>query len=553
MAKARQRITVPDRRKGTSQRLALPSGLTAKVRTSDRTGLTSVTLAGYGDSVVLRERSAGAIQMRAPWIPTILGQTSDRASTGVSDWRKAIRVGKKLLEIRLGRQDELEASRHDVLRIQEAVELIREHDLIPGDPKTETGRKAIRGYELVLDLAVAILHENPPLPLNQTHATRFYEARAVDPDSDTEDNSPGFEWPAHITRKRLPRVKPQTVQKNLEDLRTALRWLRGKVHHNGELIQVDAMTENIDIGNHQSEGRDTAGPYRAGLVLSVADEATELIRTEGYPESQNRTLESGKVSTRETHTRLRKIVPGTLKAMFTQNLTHPVRPKAIRNVLTNNVALDRPSLVRLLRRMPLTLKDWSPPDSIFDLWPHGAILYLKEYSKLRQVIMLPLTEHLNRIMKEYLSVREHWLASHDVESEWLYPAPRTLKGPINETDQGSLLKMGEAVARERLPDGVDPDEYIPLFKGTLWYAYRRAWKANRNELGWEGRSAAEYAGDWGYASGPTADSVYAGVSARLISAVIEGKTFHEAIAQLAEQPTIQAGARVAPIDPASLG
>jgi len=100
---------------------------------------------------------------------------------------------------------------------------------------------------------------------------------------------------------------------------------------------------------------------------------------------------------------------------------------------------------------------------------------------------------------------------------------------------------------------VDPDEYIPLFKGTLWYAYRRAWKANRNELGWAGRSAAEYAGDWGYASGPTADSVYAGVSARLISAVIEGKTFHEAIAQLAEQPTIRAGARVAPIDPASLG
>jgi hypothetical protein len=102
------------------------------------------------------------------------------------------------------------------------------------------------------------------------------------------------------------------------------------------------------------------------------------------------------------------------------------------------------------------------------------------------------------------------------------------------------------------PCHLSPPEGPGAVKGATWYAYRRAWAANREESGWGNNSNADYVGDWSVQKGRTRQRMYAGLSPRLILGVVFGLTYQEATDEAPDRDWIKATAGVEPIDLARL-
>lgn len=194
-------------------------------------------------------------------------------------------------------------------------------------------------------------------------------------------------------------------------------------------------------------------------------------------------------------------------------------------------------------------------DSYADVWLHGAIRYRRKYSKLSTERIVPHIADSGAEHDRYVAHRREWLvrrAESDtrpeiLDSPWLFPSPRDPMSPISEKDLNLLLKYGEDVARERVAEsGGHPDELVPEFHDTAWYAYRKWWKTIRNGMGWEGNSNAAYVGDWSINIGATADVLYARLSPHLILAVVEGLTIVEAISADAGMQRLKRAARIRP-------
>ena len=310
----------------------------------------------------------------------------------------------------------------------------------------------------------------------------------------------------------------------------------------------------LQLGDHRAAIRGTAGRLQFGLVLASADRATERMRDEGLKVTERR-LRNGTYHTVHTRKRLPDVIPGQLKAMLAHQYAHPTRPRSWQHVRMADLALDRESLFALVDALSLRKGEWSPPrDEVVDLWKDGAIAYRREWSKLDTERLVPVGAEFRVILDEWLERREAALRELGVESPWLYPSPRNPEEPISDTDARLLLTKGETVAREELKrKGHNAVEYVPDLPAARWYAYRRAWKANRNELGWEGSLSAAYVGDWSTNEGRTPDTVYARVSPRLILAVVEGKTLAEATAEEDAVRAVKEAARIVPIDLETLG
>lgn len=547
----KQNLTIP----GRNTKVTLEKGVTGEAR-QGKTGLVSVSLEGYGATLNLRERTRGSIEMRAPWLKDIVGYQSSRLSTGTKKWPEALRQASEALQVyyevaKDHEPEETEGTRH--LTLHQAIRILRKRGLIPGDPDTERGKKSRRHYERILDLAEAVYPNDPILPLRQHHVDQMYRVRTKPQDTEEEGNESRdlapVKWPSHVTdRKPIERVGPRTVRKNLEDLRSVLRKLVGQRDDQGKLVVDADPMAGLDLGDHKAELRDVAGPKRYGLVMASADEATERMREEGIRVAERR--KGSPVNTRKC---LANVIPGQLRAMLAHQFHHPTRPRSWRGVRMDDVALDRGGLVTLVRGLSLREGDWRPPDDVFDLWDAGAIAYRREWSKLETERIVPIDWDFRALLEQWLAARAESLRAQGVESSWLYPSPRDPTQPISETEARLLLMKGEEVAREKLQaNGHNPDELVPLFPGTKWYAYRRYWKTNRNELGWEGNRAAAYVGDWSINDGPTADTVYARLSPRMILAVVKGWTLAEA---LQDEETIQhakAAASLKAIDPLTL-
>lgn len=219
-----------------------------------------------------------------------------------------------------------------------------------------------------------------------------------------------------------------------------------------------------------------------------------------------------------------------LRIMLVLQFGHPTRPKATRHIQMTDVAMSREEMVRVIRTLKFRKSDEPIGMEVLDVWVHGAIAYRRAWSKIDTERLVPNSADIAVELARYLELREKWLREQRVKSPWLLPSPRNPKDPISEKDAGHLLACGEELARERiLQDGRNPEELVPDFHGTAWYAYRRFWKTNRNAMGWEGNRNAAYVGDWTTKSGATADVVYARFSPPLILAVVEGKTILEAL------------------------
>ena len=553
MAKSRTRTTlhIPLPKGGTTS-ITLEKGMTGEVR-KGKSG-PSVTLHGYGAAINIRQRHEGKLQLRAPWLKGLVpGISQGRMSSGTHEWPKALAQGTECLRAYHEHRQAV-VSPGPNLTLHQAIRLARRKGLVPGGPGSETSRKTRRQYERALAISEAILHEDPVLPLTQEHIDRIYAVRGqTDEDEEDEWITPAFRWPAHLAHRRvLTRVRLKTVQSNLIDLRTVLRKLVNFRDAGGTVILSADPMAGLDLGNHRAEIRDTAGPHRFGLVVGCADEATARMRTEGLDVSWRRLKKDGSYQQVDSRSRL-DAIPYQLEAMFTHQWIHPTRPKSWRHVRVDDIAFDRPGLVALRLSLRLIEGEWEPPEEIYHLWLHGAIAYRRPWSKLKSERMVPVSMEFARVLLRYLEARAAWLAERGIDSPWLYPSPRDPRKPIDGKDARFLLLKAELVARERLESADhNPDEWVPIFHRTKWYAYRRAWKRNRNELGWEGSLAAAYVGDWSINSGSTPDSVYARVSPRLVLAVVEGRTLAEATADEAAVSEAKAAAGIRSIDPATL-
>ena len=90
----------------------------------------------------------------------------------------------------------------------------------------------------------------------------------------------------------------------------------------------------------------------------------------------------------------------------------------------------------------------------------------------------------------------------------------------SDHDMRRLLRKGDEVVRRKLREGgQDPDPWVPLHPDTMWYGYRRLWKTEINDLGWERTAASKYVGGWKPPKESIADEVYASLSPGMLFAV----------------------------------
>lgn len=124
----------------------------------------------------------------------------------------------------------------------DAAYILRERNLIPG----EAGSKSRRGYELVLDIACAVLRENPHVDaISGSQIKRIYDARIN-----------GLDWPAELAHRRaLGPVKPKTVQGDLLDLKTLLGNVVGETNDRGDrYLLANPPEERARLGREQERG-----------------------------------------------------------------------------------------------------------------------------------------------------------------------------------------------------------------------------------------------------------------------------------------------------------
>ncbi len=552
MKKTGTTILLPNRATGTEDQLALDAGLLAEVRTGAH-GRISVSLQSLGVRLLARERPDGSIELRAPWIPELMGQRSDRIATGSTHWPDAIESARQAIDLEHERRVLVRNRLREPgtpLTLRQAIDEIRSRGLVPGGTRTARERKTRAQYERAMDWAAAILYEDPTLPLTQEHVDRIVAVRtgAAGP-----EGAPPFQWPDEVAGRKHPKpVSPRTAEKGLQDLRTLLRRLVGvRDEANHVLLASDPMA-GLAIEHHPARVLPTAGPKRHRLVLASVGEAEERLASEGLRLTETRTRPDGSRWTNRTRKRLR-LIPGQLECMLVHQVLHPTRPNSWLHLRVDDVALTRGELVALRQTLDIRGRGWMPPEDIADHWPHGAIAYRKAWSKLDAERLIPLTEAFHARLSRYLDQRARVLEEAGQESPWLYPSPRDPRQPLSDTDARLALRTAEEVAREKLQENrIDPDEFVPRLKDAAWYAYRRRWAATRKELGWGHDSHADYVGDWSVQHGRTRERVYAGLSPRMILAVVSGKTFREATDEDLQIAAIKAAAGVEPLYPAAL-
>jgi hypothetical protein len=520
---------------------------------------------------VLRERSSGAIQCKADWLVDRGGVKS----TGTKSKAEAIQwAADRMREVHLERLEtgvrteaDEPVARSRGLRFSEAAALLRRRDLLPGKP----GSKERAPYDLVLDIARAVWTDDPYLSdISKKHVRRMYEARLRPgyslPDDDEDESGLAaeenqdlasttevkpFRWPDFLSYRRpIGRVKPQTIQGDLVDLKTALGKLVGETAANDRKYLEANPLEGMALGDHMSEKKDQAGPDRYGWVLRFADQAVERLRTIGYRYQENRTYKYKQTSEVRRYNRTEvfgEIVPGMLRYMLVLQFGHPTRPRAIRHLRVQDIARTRRELVRAINSLRFKKTDDRIGLEVLDIWTYGGNVYRRRYSKNKTERLVPHSVDTAAEHDRYMAKREAWLETNKFKSPWLFPSPRNPKRPISEKDAGFLLACEEELAREKLAEaGRDPEEFVPHFHGTAWYAYRRYWKTNRNSMGWEANRNAAYVGDWTTNAGQTADVVYATFSPHLILAVVEGKTLLEALAHDVATKEAKRAARIRP-------
>jgi hypothetical protein len=520
MSKRSQVLEIPARDGRPSLRIPLPKGIAVETRHSVKTGRLSATLTGFMCSLVIRERERGWLQYRASWLPEVVkGHQGDRLRAGTQDWAKAVAFGIEAMEtFYTVRRRSGTVDRKAPVTLHKAIRAIRRQGLIPGGTK-----KVIKGYRLVLDLAEAILPDDP-FPLHQGHVVRFFAART---------NKTGFTWPSAASRRRaLKCVSKRTVKKNLTDLNTALRVLlqRGGPG-DGPLLRQEPFEQSVDFGDFKAEVRESYTVNRLQLVLGYAEKAEDLLRNEGLVQVENRS--DGR---REARKRL-NVVPGMLHMGLHHQFTHPTRPVSWQAVKVSDIAFEPDSVVALIHSMRLTEGDTAFSPEVADRWVHGAIVYRREDSKLGSERIVPLSKEFAKHLKRFLDARAAYLAETGVGSDALYPSPRDPTRSISDSDTRLLLKKGDEVARRNLASrGENPDRWVPLHHGTEWYGYRRLWKTVINQIGWERTAASMYAGDWKPNQRTIADDVYARITPGMLLAVVERIPFTDAVAREQARP-----------------
>lgn len=504
----------------------------------------------------LRERVNGAIQCKADWLTTRSGteSTGTKSKAEAIQWAADRMRAIHLERLERGKADDGEepSAPRKGLRLSEAAALLRRRGLLPGRP----GSKAQAPYDLVLDIARAVWSDDPYLTaLGKKHIRQMYEARlspeyelADDKDEQPESSGKGngkprrkekktgvaFVWPPFLSHRRpIARVKPQTIQGDLLDLKTAFGKLIGETDANGRKYLEANPLEGLDLGDYTSDRKDQAGPHRYEWVVRFADAAVERIRTVGHKYVEHRRYRyKGKSEIRAYNRteRFPDVVPGMLRYMLVLQFGHPTRPRGIRHVRVRDTGRTRAELVGLINSLQLKKSDDRIGPEVLDIWTHGAIAYRRGWSKNKTERLVPHSADTAAEHDRYMTKRAEWLKGKGIASPWLFPSPRDPRQPISEKDAGYLLACGEELAREKLVEsGLNPEEFVPRYDGTAWYAYRRFWKTNRNSMGWEANRNAAYVGDWTTNAGATADVIYARFSPHLILAVVEGKTLLEAL------------------------
>lgn len=538
---------VPALGRAAKVKLELPESMVCVDQRTTQHGW-SATFAYFGVTCVLREAERGTLECVADWVPA----RSGRVRTGTHIKSEAIEwAAERMKDVhlrKLERGGDGESPAGGSLILSDAVGLIRQRNLLPG----AEGSKSRTHHEFMLDLSLAVWGGYTEVDLlSNAHVRRMYAMRVLPRYLKDPSEVLPFKWPSHLSHRTPPqRVKPQTVQKNLEDIRTLLGKLVGETNDKGEKYVTAPPMAGLELGNHTSEKRDVAGPWRYGWVWNAADSAVEIIREEGFEYEEDRWYDRNGPGEWRTYHRTQvfpNIVPGMLRYMLALQVGHPTRPRGIRNLAMEDVARSRPELVSLIQSLELLKSDETIPVEWVNHWPHGGAAYRRRFSKNDTERLVPFSADLAIEHDLYVGRRKKWLASLGVESPWLFPSPRDPEQAISEKDAGYLLACGEQVARELVEAaGLNPDEIVPEFDDTAWYAYRRYWKTNRNSMGWEANRNAAYVGDWTTNTGQIADTIYARFSPQLILAVVEGKTLVEAISDEEAIKEAKEAARIRP-------
>ena len=231
-----------------------------------------------------------------------------------------------------------------------------------------------------------------------------------------------------------------------------------------------------------------------------------------------------------------RVVPGMLRMGLHHQFNHPTRPASWQAVSVDDIAFDSNGVTALIHSLKLSSDEPGFSPDAAEIWKHGAIVYRREHSKLKSERIVPLSEPFARELLRYLKARDQYLAELGIESDALYPCPRKPFRYIADNDMRHLLVKGDKVAREKITEaGENPDRWVPEYRGTKWYGYRRLWKTELNRLGWERTSASMYAGDWKPLGRNIADDVYARITPGMLLAVVERIPFSEAVAREQER------------------
>ena len=533
--------------------VGLPQHVRYLGQNSTDDGRWSASLKYFDVRCTLRERHNGAIQCKADWLPgSGVRSTGKKLKSEALVWAVAQLRAEHMARLEGGSLgvDPDPSAGDKGLRLSDACLILRNRKLLPG----KEGSKQQAPYDLMLDIARTVWKEDPYLShLNKNHVRSMYQARILPAYLDeagledlSEEELEPFVWPGFIDRRPIGRVKPQTVQGDLVDLKTAFGKLIGETDSNGKKYLVANPLDGLDLGKFEKDKKDVAGVHRYPSVIRYANDAVERIRTEGHRYKETRSYNGGR-KTYDRAERFPLIVPGMLRMMLVLQFGHPTRPKAIRHLQVSDIALDRAEMVRVINTLKFRKSDERIGMDVLEIWVHGAVAYRRKWSKNNTERLVPNSADIACELSEYLMKRSAWLRESRVESPWLFPSPRNPSEPISEKDAGHLLACGEELAREMvLSEGRNPAELVPAFHGTAWYAYRRFWKTNRNTMGWEANRNAAYVGDWTTKSGATADVVYARFSPHLILAVVEGKTIVEALKSDSGTAEAKRAARIRP-------
>lgn len=527
MAKNQRTITVveatPDANGHTTFAIELEPGIEVSeprwTGGAEGEGRWSITVRFVHDSVVVRERDRGTIEMEAAFLEHDPEYGKSRPRTGTHSRVQAILLAQDaLLRDYRRRRDIGETLDHANVfeegraTLSQVFHHIRRSQVLGGNAKQ-------RGhYDFLMDLALYVWGPNKvAADLDQSDVDYLFarrcgikRAKITEVYQFPEGDGPGVVFPEAFgrQRRRIAPCEPWTAKSNLMELSTIFEAAT-KLRVEGKILLQTNPLAPWDFSDAERGERPAWHPER-------------FFRTVPHCDTVDPTGAARFRLVLHYHT-------GQRASTIERLRVHDFRFAEI-DILD---AFEEMRCLNAIRTGEKPAAEWARVWAV-EHGGHGAV-YLRHLKAKggRFQRTVPINRHVRSEYERYMARRREL----EVESEWLFPDPSDPTRPFSANEFSLLLREVEALAREECErEGIHPDLYLRQVRGNILHPYRATWENLRDDLGWIDNKNSAYVGGWTtrIRAAGVQGQTYRKLKAHYMLAVAEGRKLIEVLEESRE-------------------